>query len=124
MVHRCLLVWVLCCGLIACSHKPVRHLASDASLLKAGSSRAEVLRYLGEPDNRRSVGPGIEEFLYHEERHDFMRKTPMLGKYLGQSGTESLLITLAGDQVRELEFRTQSELDSYWRENMPVTGVE
>ncbi|OQX16724.1 MAG: hypothetical protein BWK76_11150 [Desulfobulbaceae bacterium A2] len=124
MVRRCILVGALCCGLVACSHKPVRHLASDASLLKAGSSREEVLRYLGEPDNRRSVGPGIEELVYHEERKDTLRKTPMLGRYLGQSGNETLTITLAGDQVRALEFRTQSELDSYWRENMPATGVE
>jgi len=124
MLRRIVLWSILCWGLVACSHKPVRHLVSDASMLRPGSSRAEVLRYLGEPDSRRGVGPGIEEFLYHEERKDFLRKTPMLGQYLGQAGSETLVITLAGDLVREVEFRALSEQDSYWRENMPNTGVK
>jgi hypothetical protein len=48
--------------LSGCYSKPVRHLASDASLIKAGeSTRIDVLQYLGEPNGRRAVGPGIEE---------------------------------------------------------------
>ena len=61
----CLLLFLLLGG---CQSKQVRHLASDASLIKPGQSTLQdVQRYLGEPDNRREVGPGVTEYVYYEE---------------------------------------------------------
>ena len=67
-MHRFITAGFILLTLLAgCYSKPVRHLASDASLVRAGeSTREDVLRYLGEPDGRRTVAPGVEEYLYHE----------------------------------------------------------
>lgn len=95
---------LLLCG---CYTKPVRHLASDASLIKAGeSTRVEVLQYLGEPNGHRKVGQGIEEYVYHEDKYNFLQRTPVVGPMMGDEGYELLIITLTGDLVTGSEFRT------------------
>ena len=95
---------LLLCG---CYNKPVRHLASDASLIKAGeSTRVEVLQYLGEPNGHRKVGKGIEEYVYHEGKYNFFQRSPVVGSMLGDDGYELLIITLSGDLVTGSEFRT------------------
>ena len=99
-----------------CYSKPVRHLASDASLIKAGvSSRMDVLQYLGEPNGRRSLGPGVEEYLYHEEKRNALQRALVIGSMLGDEGFEILIITLSGDLVTYTEFRTfkKGEMDRY-----------
>ena len=90
-----------------CYNKPVRHLASDASLIKAGeSTRKDVLQYLGEPDGHRNVGPGVEEFMYHEDKRTLIQRQPLVGSMLNAEGYETLIITLTGDLVTGSEFRT------------------
>lgn len=90
-----------------CYNKPVRHLASDASLIQAGQSkRADVLQFLGEPNGRRVVGPGVEEYMYHEDRRNFFQRQPVVGSMLDAEGYEMLIITLSGDLVTNSEFRT------------------
>ena len=93
--------------LSGCYSKPVRHLASDASLIKAGeSTRIDVLQYLGEPNGRRTVGPGTEEFVYHEGKRSLLQRSPVVGSMLDADGYEILIITLTGDLVTGSEFRT------------------
>jgi len=93
--------------LSGCYTKPVRHLASDASLVKAGeSTRAEVLQYLGEPNGRRTVAPGVEELVYHEDKRNLLQRSPVVGSMLDAEGYELLIITLTGDLVTGSEFRT------------------
>ncbi|GAB4335409.1 MAG: hypothetical protein Kow0089_05100 [Desulfobulbaceae bacterium] len=90
-----------------CYSKPVRHLASDASLIRAGeSTRAEVLQYLGEPDGRRTVAPGVEELVYYEDKRSLLQRSPVVGPMMGTEGYEILVITLTGDLVTSSEFRT------------------
>ena len=73
-----------------CHSKQVRHLASDASLIKPGvSTLQDVQRYLGEPDNRREVGPGVTEFVYYEDRAGMFGNMPLVGSMVGPSGYES-----------------------------------
>ena len=99
-----------------CYSKPVRHLASDASMIKTGeSSRMDVLQYLGEPNGRRSLGPGVEEYLYHEDKRNILQRSPVVGSMMGADGYEILIITLTGDLVTDSEFRTfkQGELDRF-----------
>ena len=102
--------------LSGCYSKPVRHLVSDASLIKAGeSTRIDVLQYLGEPNGRRMVGPGVEEFVYHEGKRNFLQRTPVVGSMMDAEGYELLIITLTGDLVTDSEFRTfkKGEMDRF-----------
>ncbi|MCI5209268.1 MAG: outer membrane protein assembly factor BamE, partial [Candidatus Electrothrix sp. ATG2] len=63
-----------------CSSKPVRHLASDAALVKPGkSTRQDVVRYLGPPDRHRTLSPGVEEYVYYNERKGFLGGLPFVG---------------------------------------------
>ena len=102
--------------LFGCYSKPVRHLASDASMIKAGeSTRAEVLQYLGEPNGHRSLGPGAEEYVYHEDKRNVLQRSPVVGAMMDADGYEMLIITLTGDLVTEAEFRTfrKGEMDRF-----------
>jgi len=109
--------------LSGCYTKPVRHLVSDASLIKAGeSTRADVLTYLGEPNGRRTVAQGVEELVYYEEKRNVLERSPVLGSMLDAGGYEMLIITLTGDLVTKSEFRTftKGEMDRFegftWKE--------
>jgi hypothetical protein len=90
-----------------CYTNPVRHLASDASLIKTGeSTRQDVLLYLGEPNGRRAVGPGVEELVYYESKRTLLQRSPMIGAMMDDKGYDMLVITLTGDLVTGSEFRT------------------
>lgn len=98
-----------------CSSTPVRHLASDASLIKPGvSTKKDVLLYLGEPDGQRQVAPGVEEYVYYQDIHSTFSRWPLIGNWAGKDGYEMIVITLKGDQVTDCQFRTFSEADQDW----------
>ncbi|MFZ5798094.1 MAG: hypothetical protein C4563_00135 [Desulfobulbus sp.] len=108
-----------------CYSKPVRHLASDASLIRAGeSTRQDVLRYLGEPNGRRTVSPGVEEFVYYEERRSLLQRTPLVGPYIGVEGNEMLMITLTGDLVTDSVFRTFRKDERDWANDFTWEDVK
>nr|WP_321466138.1 hypothetical protein [uncultured Desulfobulbus sp.] len=98
-----------------CQSKQVRHLASDASLIKPGQSTLQdVQRYLGEPDNRREVGPGVTEYVYYENRPGMFGNMPMVGSMVDPSGYEMIVVTVKNDSVINCEFRNFSESDRQW----------
>ena len=108
-----------------CSYKPVRHLASDASLIKAGkSTREDVLRYLGEPDSRRTVGPDEEEYLYAETRKGALGSMPIFGKLADPASQEMVLVTLKNGVVSNCEFRLLRKDDQAWRKDAEWENVE
>ncbi len=101
-----------------CSFKPVRHLASDAALIKPGeSTRKDVLHYLGEPDGRRTVGPGTEEYLYAETRKGQLGGLPLVGKLADPASQEMVVVTLNGEQVTACEFRLLKKDDLAWKKD-------
>ncbi|WP_420207914.1 outer membrane protein assembly factor BamE domain-containing protein [Candidatus Electronema sp. JC] len=101
-----------------CSFKPVRHLASDAALIKPGeSTRKDVLRYLGEPDGRRTVGPGVEEYLYSETRKGQLGGLPLVGRLADPASQEMVVVTLNGEQVASCEFRLLKKDDLAWKKD-------
>ncbi len=111
--------------LSGCSYKPVRHLASDAALIKAGTStRADVLRYLGEPDSHRAVGPGEEEYIYAETRKGALGSMPLFGKLVDPSSQEMVVITLKGNLVSNCEFRLLRKDDQAWQKDAEWDKVE
>ena len=108
-----------------CYSKPVRHLASDASLIKAGeSTRQDVLRYLGEPNGHRTVAPGIQEYVYHEDKKNLMGRAPFVGSWVGTEGYEILVLTLTGDLVTDSEFRTFRKDDIDWADDFTWDDVK
>ena len=65
--------------LASCADKPIRHLASDASLISPGTSREDVLTYLGDPDAQQMTSETTERWIYYEELQSTMQKTPYFG---------------------------------------------
>ncbi len=107
-----LLVSLLLCG---CHSKQVRHLASDAALIKPGISKLnDVQRFLGEPNGRRTISSGVIEYVYYEDIPGFLGHTPVVGEWVGADGYEMIIVTMNNDVVTNCEFRTFSEADQEW----------
>ncbi len=104
--------------LAGCYTKQVRHLASDAALIKPGqSTRKDVLQFLGEPDGHRMVSPGVEEYVYYEDRRSSLGRAPLVGSWIGPEGYEMIIITLENDRVTGCEFRVFSKDDQDWKDD-------
>jgi hypothetical protein len=96
----CILLLAALFLFMGCSNRPVRHLASDVSLITIGkSSRDEVLTYLGEPDSQRMVSADTEQWAYFEEKKSLLQKTPLIGKVFNPNGYGMILITFKGNLV-------------------------
>jgi hypothetical protein len=111
--------------LAGCYTKPVRHLASDAALIKPGQTTVKELQtYLGEPDGRREVAPGVSEFVYHEDRPGMFGNMPVLGPMVGTSGYEMIIVTIENELVTGTEFRNFNESDRKWVEDFTWDEVK
>lgn len=121
-------LFMLCILLLllgGCHSKQVRHLASDAALIKPGqTTMAEVRKYLGEPSGRRAVSSDVSEIVYYEENPGFLGTMPVLGNLVGADGYEMIVITLHNDLVTECEFRTFNKNDHKWVEDFTWEGVK
>lgn len=101
-----------------CYTTPVNHLAANASLIQPGVSTInDVQNLLGEPKGHRAIAPGIVEYVYHEEKSSTLRKTPLVGSWLGSKGYEMIIVTLKNSIVTNCEFRTYSETDHAWADD-------
>ena len=121
-------LFMLCILLLllgGCHSKQVRHLASDAALIKPGqTTMAEVRKYLGEPSGRRAVSADVSEIVYYEENPGFLGTMPVLGNLVGADGYEMIVITLHNDLVTECEFRTFNKNDRKWVEDFTWEEVK
>lgn len=121
-------LFMLCILLLllgGCHSKQVRHLASDAALIKPGqTTMAEVRKYLGEPSGRRAVSADVSEIVYYEENPGFLGTMPVLGNLVGADGYEMIVITLHNDLVTECEFRTFNKNDHKWVEDFTWEEVK
>jgi len=101
-----------------CHTKQVRHLASDAALIKPGQTTVkEVQKYLGEPNGHREVAPGVNEWVYYEDRPGFFGNMPVLGSMTGPTGYEMIVVTVDSEKVINCEFRNFNESDRKWVED-------
>ncbi len=108
-----------------CHTKQVRHLASDASLIKPGQTTLkEAQRYLGEPDGRREVAPGVSELVYYEDRPGLFGTMPLLGSMTGQTGYEMIVLTVENDIVTHSEFRNYNQSERKWMEDFTWKEVQ
>ena len=121
-------LFMLCILLLllgGCHSKQVRHLASDAALIKPGqTTMAEVRKYLGEPSGRRAVSADVSEIVYYEENPGFLGTMPVLGNLVGADGYEMIVITLRNDLVTDCEFRTFNKNDHKWVEDFTWEEVK
>lgn len=120
-----LILSVLLVLLTGCFSKPVRHLASDASLIKPGvSTKKDVLLYLGEPNGQRTVSPGVEELVYYEEQRGTLARLPLAGSWIGGDGYEMIIVTLKGNLVTDCQFRTFNKADQAWADDFTWQEVK
>ena len=111
--------------LSGCYSKQVRHLASDAALIKPGqTSVKDVQKYLGEPNGRREISPGVSEYVYYEDRPGFFGNMPVLGPMAGPGGYEMIVVTIEKDMVSNCEFRNFNESDRKWVEDFTWEEVK
>jgi hypothetical protein len=106
-----------------CYNKPVRHLASDAALIKIGeSNRNDVLTYLGEPDEQVILGKGMEKWVFTEYEDSAFKNAPVVGKYFGEPDYGTVTIILKDNVVVDCvygawEFDSQAWTDDFdWQE--------
>jgi len=101
-----------------CTSHPVRHLASDASLIKPGvTSREEVLTYLGDPDSRQTISASVERWIYYEENESTAQSMPFVGKFFGSKGYDQIVVTLDGDTVTDCRFSSFDAGEFDWSDD-------
>lgn len=109
------LAFVVALLLSGCYNKPVRHLASDVSLLKIGvSTQEDVLVYLGDPDDLEELGNGTQKWIYRQQKASFFEKTPLVGGYIGSPEERQVEVTLQDGIVVERSFTAYDEDDLSW----------
>jgi hypothetical protein len=105
-------------GISGCYTTPVRHLASDVSLLKVGQSTEEdVLIFLGEPDEQQELGAGVEKWLYKDKEMSFLEKTPLVGKRLGSPEYRQVVVTITNNIVTEVVYSSSDADDMDWADD-------
>ncbi len=111
----CMLLAAAVLILSGCYSRPVRNLASDATLIKVGqSTKDDVLAFLGEPDDQQTVAQGVEKWLYKEKTTSTLEKTPVVGKYFGTPGIGRVVVTLKGDLVTDCTYDAHDDDDANW----------
>lgn len=104
--------------LVSCSGKPVRHLASDASLVVVGTStKSDILTYLGYPDDQQVDSETSERWVYHEERASAIQKTPYIGGMFGQKGHSKIIVTFDGDIVSSCKYFSFDPNEFNWSDD-------
>ncbi len=112
------LLLILLAVLTGCYNKPVRHLASDASLIKVGSSsRNDVLTYLGEPDKQRTHPDGRVEWVYTEEKPSGYQRMPLVGGFFSGDGYDKIYVIFKDDVVQSCQFREFDDDEFDWADD-------
>lgn len=108
-----------------CYNQPVRHLAGDVSLIKAGeTTRQEALAIMGEPDSKRQVSATAEEWLYQEEDKSMWQKAPVVGGSFSAQGYKTVALTVEGDLVTTARYGTYDKDEMAWKEDCNWQKVE
>jgi outer membrane protein assembly factor BamE (lipoprotein component of BamABCDE complex) len=90
---------IIACIITSCSGTPRRYLAPDASIIKEGQNKEEVLQIMGHPNATRVNPQGREEWYYYEEHKSFLKKVPIARSYFGRDEVESIQVTFEQDKV-------------------------
>lgn len=105
-------------AITGCYSKPVRHLASDAALIKAGeSSREDVLTYLGEPDEQEVLAEGVEKWVFREYESSMLKSTPVVGKYFGPPNYGTVTVILKNNIVVKCVYGAYDHEELDWADD-------
>ncbi len=105
VVKRIVLFCLAALMLSGCVHQPVRHLASDASLITPGrSTKTDVLTYLGDPDERQESGSEPERWLYYQEHLSAVQRTFYVGKWFGAKSVSRIIVIFDGETVSDIQY--------------------
>jgi hypothetical protein len=111
--------------LAGCATSPVRHLASDASLITIGkSTQDDVLTYLGQPDSERMVSSDTKQWVYFEEKRSLLQQTPLVGKVFKPEGYGMILITFKGNLVVDCRYSSFNKDEFDWAGSYPWQDVK
>lgn len=111
-------VFVLLFLLTGCYNTPVRHLASDVSLLKSGvSTTNDVLTYLGKPDEQYVRDDGADVWVYKEAIRSDLERAPLFGHHLKESGDDRVVVILLNNIVDSCTFYEHGKNELDWRED-------
>lgn len=115
LVRKPALRWLLVLLLFSagCASKEyVRHLASDASLIKPQqTTKPEVQAYLGPPDKKQSIVNGGEEWTYFQNNKSLLRKTPYIGQKLGSEQYDVMIVVFRGEVVDNCQYRMLTDME-------------
>ncbi len=101
-----------------CYNHPVRHLASDVGLIKAGeTTRQEVISLLGDPDSTRMVSATTEEWTYYDEDKSLLQKTPLMGGAFSSKGYNTVVLLLNGDIVTAARYGAYNKDEFDWQDD-------
>lgn len=89
-------------------HEPVRHLASDVCLMSQGTTKQEVMTYMGPPSERQADQSG-EIWIYYQVNKSLLRKTPFIGNNLGSEDVDIVTVRFAGDKVTTCAYRSMTK---------------
>jgi hypothetical protein len=113
-----LITVLLCVAMSGCHNHPVRHLASDVGLIKAGeTTRQEALSLLGDPDSTRKVSATTEEWMYQEEDKSLLQQAPVVGGAFSAKGVKTVVLTLKGDIVTEARYGDYCKGELDWKKD-------
>ncbi|MDZ7642700.1 MAG: hypothetical protein U5J62_11865 [Desulfurivibrio sp.] len=98
-------LWVVILLLLAtvlggcASRTRVRHLDANLSVLTPGMSEKEVRGVMGPPDRRRQLADGSEEWLYLQAHQSWLKRTRLLGAWLGRESFQQATVLLRDGQL-------------------------
>lgn len=111
--------------LSGCYNHPVRHLASDVALIKAGeTTRQEALALLGEPNSMRQISATTEEWTYFEEDKSLLQKTPVVGGAFSAKGSKTVILILSGNIVTAARYGEYVKDEFDWKNDYPWQKVD
>ncbi|KAF0189645.1 MAG: hypothetical protein FD168_900 [Desulfobulbaceae bacterium] len=112
-------------GTAGCYNTPVRHLAGDIILIKAGeTTREEAKAIMGEPDSTRQVSATVEEWIYQEEDKSMWQKTPVVGDSFSAKGYKTVALMLEGNVVTAARYGTYVKDELAWKEDCKWQKIE
>ena len=121
MSPRRIFLPIVACTLLfltSCAGTPVRNLASDAALIKAGeTSRRELLNLLGEPDERQIGRDKQETWIYHEKETSWLKSTPVVGRLFSPRKEESLVVSIRDNVVFSARYNSFAYDQQRWNKD-------
>jgi len=119
MPPRRFLLPILVCAVLllaSCAGQPVRNLASDAAMIKAGqTSRQELSQLLGEPDERQTGDGGQEIWIYREKEKSRLKTAPVIGRLFSPRREETLTVVIRDNVVFAAQYGAFAYDQQRWK---------